>query len=158
MKTIFVAVSIIAIVACSKDNLDQGYWIIAQEQHNIISTTRNNNNGYFVLSGIDSHSSPDTIEIYFSSMPTTSAKYTVVRFEDTTSLAFDEMGFRVSTFSKEIYYSTGIGETATWRPADKADLTIENGKIRIEIPKMTTRSENSNAIDSFYIQGIVREK
>ena len=48
--------------------------------------------------------------------------------------------------------------TWPWPPAEKADLSMDNGKIKIEIPKMLTVVSNSSGIDSVYLTGRVIEK
>ena len=157
-------VNLCVVISCSKDRETKnatasGYWTLDETKYNIVSTTRNNTSGYFILSCIDSFPSEDTLQVFFTSTPTVSGEYTIVQFEDGTLLAPDEIGIKISCPSTGVYFSTGIANMKTWPwpLAEKANLTLENEKIKIEIPKNLTRIQNLAGNDSIELAGIIFE-
>lgn len=184
MKIVFnflVMVSMLFIIllsSCSKQNnkSPQGYWTIANSRYNINYTSRLDSFGYSVLTGSDVNSSSsqqavNRIYIWFlPQFPTKSGSYEMVNIQYTqTPLLSTQIGIS-GTLSKDyanrctgipIFAATGVENVLvwpSWTPAAKAEVTITNGKIRVDIPKTTTVYIIPCGIDSSFLAGVFLEK
>ena len=158
-KVTFVVLPILLFVSCSKNIDSKSLWVLSDNQFNVVKTNRLTSNGYFILLAKDGTPSPNTLQIYFASTPTTSKQYKVVPFREGTLLSNEEIGFKVSLIPTVYYYSTGIASMSSWPwiIADKADVTINNQKITIQIPKMHTKVVGPNYDDSLYFRATIIE-
>jgi len=149
------------LLSCSKDsnidNADNGTWTLGSNQYNIVATHRSNPPGYFVLAGNDSQSPANTLNLYFTSIPTSSGQFDVVQFNGNVQLSSSQIGIKVNIPSTGIYSSTGISDNRSWSTSSPADVTIQNGKIEVKIPLMTTMIQTSSYIDTVGIQGLIKE-
>ena len=147
-------------LSCSKNeeiSAGYGYWTLGNKQFNIKKIERSNANGYFILSGITAVPTRDTMKVYFSSIPTTSGKYKVIEFRDSWLLNTNEIGIKIHDRSTGTYYSTGVTYQSGIIPAEEADVTVNNGKITVEIPKMLTNINTSTYNDSVFLKAMVTE-
>lgn len=156
------AVCLMFLSSCSRDNdvtehLGEGYWILKGEQHNITTSERSPNSNYFILSGKES-SSADVLQLYFQKQPIATGKFKVVPFREEKFLEANEIGIRLAVPGTGTYSSTGIADNKTWLPASDVDITINNGKYRVEIPKMTTIIITSTYLDTVFLEGVLAEK
>jgi hypothetical protein len=164
MKIIFAfAICLIFCTACTKDNnlvinAGEGYWTLNTKQYDISETQRSSTGGYFILSGKESISSSNQLQLYFRNQPSANGKYKVVPFEDNVPLNSNQMGIKVRIPTIGTYSSTGIADNTTWLSAPDADVTINAGKIKVSIPKMTTIIITSSYLDSVFLQGVLIEK
>jgi hypothetical protein len=146
------AAGLLLLCACHKENKEptqtrDGYWIVATRQQNsyadtrypIHNTTRTMNNGYAVLSGMDSIPGrpADSLLLWFRQMPVANGQYKIVRFPDSLNLRANEMGITINMASRDFYTSTGIASNKTWLPPNDAVITVTGGKIKVDIPEMT---------------------
>lgn len=149
------------LLSCTKDNgvanADNGTWTLNSKQYNIIATYRSNPPGYFVLTGNDSQSPANTLNLYFASIPTSSGQFAVIQFNGNVQLSSSQIGIKVNIPSTGIYSSTGISDNRSWSTSSPADVTIQNGKIEVKIPLMTTMIQTSSYIDTVGIQGLIKE-
>ena len=156
----FVTVTFI-ILSCTKDNdgsgADHGTWTLGSTQYNIVATQRNSPAGYFILTGNDSQSPANTLNLYFASLPTSSSQFDVVPFNGDVPLGSSQIGIKVNIPSTGIYSSTGISDNFTWSASSPANVTVQDGKIEVKIPKMTTRIVTSTYIDTVFVQGLIKE-
>jgi len=149
------------LLSCDKDNdvanADNGTWTLGSKQYNIVATHRDNPPGYFVLAGNDSKSPANTLNLYFTSIPTSSGQFDVVQFNGIVQLTSTQIGIKVNIPSTGIYSSTGISDNITWSAPLPADVTVQDGKIEVKIPEMTTRIVTSTYIDTVFFQGLIKE-
>lgn len=156
----FVTVTFI-LLSCTKDNnepgADNGSWILGSKTYNIVATHRSNPAGYFILTGNDSQSPANTLNLYFASIPSSSGQFDVIRFNENVQLSSTQIGIKVNIPSTGIYFSTGISDNVSWSASSPADVTVQNGKIEVNIPKMTTRILTSSYLDTVFVQGLIKE-
>ena len=149
------------LLSCTKDNnvanADHGTWTLESKQYNIVATHRSNPSGYFVLTGNDLQSPANTLNLYFTSIPTSSGQFDVVQFNGNVQLSSSQIGIKVNIPSTGIYSSTGISDNISWSASSPADVTIQNGKIEVKIPLMTTMIQTSSYIDTVGVQGLIKE-
>ena len=146
-------------ISCKKENNSavnsgDGNFQLDTIQYNITSTERTTTDNYFVFSGSDLASPSHTMQVFFSAIPTASNKFEVVNFQQDVVLDAYQVGIRVNIPSNGIHSSTGIASNLTWLPCDKADVTVNNGKIKIVIPPMTTAIPY---VDSSMLHGMIEE-
>lgn len=156
----FVAVTFL-LLSCTKDNnepnADNGSWILGSKTYSIVATHRSNPAGYFILTGNDSQSPASTLNLYFASMPTSSGQFDVVQFNGNVQLSSRQIGINVTIPSTGIYFSTGIADNISWSASSPAEVTVQNGKIEVKIPKMTTKIVTSSYLDTVFVQGLIKE-
>ena len=156
----FVTVTFI-LLSCTKDtniaNADHGTWTLGSKQYNIVATHRDNSQGYFILAGNDSQSSANTLNLYFTSIPTSSGQFDVVQFNEIVQLTSSQIGIKVNIPSTGIYSSTGISDNITWSAPSPANVIVQDGKIEVKIPEMTTRIITSTYIDTVFFRGLIKE-
>ena len=156
----FVIVTFI-LLSCTKDNdvasADNGTWTLESTQYNVVATHRSNLAGYFILTGNDSQSPANTLNLYFSSIPTSSGQFDVVQFTGNVQLSSSQIGIKVNIPSTGIYSSTGISDNITWSASSPANVSVQNGKIEVIIPKMTTIIITSTYLDTVFVQGLIKE-
>lgn len=102
---------LIIFYACKKnDDLlshsGEGYWSLDTDQYTITKTERTNNSDYFILSGKESASSSNILQLYFKSQPTANSKYKVVQFEENVPLSSNQIGIKVHIPTTGTYSST----------------------------------------------------
>ena len=158
---LFVTLTVI-LLSCTKDNIvastDNGAWTLGSTQYNIAATHRSNPSGYFILTGNDSQSPANTLNLYFASIPTSSGEFEVVQFNGgNVQLNSSQIGIKVNIPSTGIYSSTGISDNITWAASSPANVTVQNGKIEVKIPKMTTIITTSTYLDTVFVQGLIKE-
>jgi hypothetical protein len=112
---------------------------------------------YFILSGLDSESPQNKLNVYFSEKPTVSGSYQVVQFNDDIRLNSNQVGIRSIVPKNGTYYSTGLVDNITKAPAPPIDVLVQGGKLRIEIPNMSTCTISNGGIDSVQLAGSIRE-
>jgi hypothetical protein len=158
--TLFIITTLI-FLSCKKNDDDmvddKGSWSLGTTQYNIISTKRESASGYFILSGSDPKLPANILSIYFSSQPTTSGKFNVVNFDNDVSLSSNQIGIRSTVPSEGVYSSTGISDNISWSTSSPVTVTIQSGKMKVEIPKMTTMIDAPTYIDTVSLQGIIKE-
>jgi len=156
----FVTVTFI-LLSCTKDNnvssADRGTWTLGSTQYNIVATHRSHPPGYFILTGDDSQSPANTLNLYFASIPASSGQFDVVQFNGNVQLSSSQIGIKVNIPSAGIYSSTGISDNISWSASSPAEVTIQNGKIEVKIPLMTTMIQTSSYIDTVGVQGLIKE-
>jgi hypothetical protein len=152
---------IFILVSCTKGNnvasTDKGTWTLGSTQYNIVATHRSNLPGYFILTGNDPQSPANILYLYFASIPTSSGQFDVVQFNGNVQLSSSQIGIKVNIPSTGIYSSTGISDNITWSASSPANLTVQNGKIEVKIPKMTTVIITSTYLDTVFVQGLIKE-
>jgi hypothetical protein len=154
---------LLPLFSCKKDDNTikgpgDGYWILSTKQYKITATERSNDGGYFVLSGKESVSSPDLLQVFFGTRPTMNGKFKVVPFRENIHLSGNEIGIRVHIKNIGTYSSTGIADNVTWFPSPDADVIITNSKIKVEIPQMTTIIITSTYLDTVFLRGVIIEQ
>jgi hypothetical protein len=136
---------------------DNGSWSLGTKQYNITSTKKENASGYFILRGSDPQLPANTLSLYFSSQPTASGKFNVVDFDENVGLSSNQVGIRSTVPSTGVYSSTGISDNVSWSASAPVTVTIQSGKMKVEIPKMTTKIVTSTYLDTVFLQGVVTE-
>ena len=158
--SVFVTISFLS---CEKTSLNKdgnGAWRLAggtiNESYSISSLSRQNGS-YFILSGFDSKSPANSLNVYFSKEPKSSGKFNVVNFEDDVILSDDQVGIRSNVPTSGLYSSTGISDNITWNKASPIDVTVNGGKVKVAIPKMTTIIITPTYLDSVFLEGTISE-
>jgi len=90
-------------------------------------------------------------------MPASSGQFDVVQFNGNVQLSSSQIGIKVNIPSTGVYSSTGISDNITWSVSSPANVTVQDGKIEVKIPKMTTRIVTSTYIDTVLVQGLIKE-
>jgi hypothetical protein len=93
---------------------DRGTWTLGSTQYNIVATHRSHSSGYFILTGDDSQSPANTLNLYFASIPASSRQFDVVQFNGNVQLSSSQIGIKVNIPSAGIYSSTGISDNFSW--------------------------------------------
>jgi len=129
-----------------------GYWTIPYVYKNdgtyfthvypINYTTRSFRNNYAVLSGMDCLVSPfqkdaDSLNFWFVKMPAVSKRYRIANFTTNTRLAETEVGITAHLASPRTdLVSSGFPYGPDWINPDSVTVTVNNGKIRVDIPNL----------------------
>ena len=95
--------------------------------------------------------------MYFSKEPKSSAKFNVVSFKDDVVLSEDQVGIRSNVPTSGIYSSTGISDNIAWGTASPVEVTLNGGKIKVTIPKMTTIILAPTYLDTVFLEGTISE-
>ena len=144
---------------CSNEN-GNGAWALEggtiNENYTVSNSSRQNGN-YFILSGFDSKSPPNSLSVYFSKEPKMNGKFHVVSFKDDVILSDDQVGIRSNVPASGIYSSTGISDNITWGSASPVDVTLNGGKIKVAIPRMTTIILTPTYLDTVGLKGTISE-
>jgi hypothetical protein len=161
MKIASLVIVTFILLSCTKEDdvptADHGTWTLGSTQYNIVTTQRGSPAGYFVLTGNDSQSPANTLNLYFASLPTLSGQFDVVQFNGDVPLNSSQIGIKVNIPSTGIYSSTGISDNISWSASSPANVTVRNGKIEVQIPKMTTMIITSTYLDTVFVQGLIKE-
>jgi hypothetical protein len=156
-------VALVLLIACSKDtdvseSPGDGFWILYTQRYNIKAIERSSTNQYFILTGKDSATSTNVLQLYFQHVPAVSGTYKVVPFESNVPLNTGEVGIKVRIPNTGSFSSTGIRDNRTWLPCSDAEVTVNSGKISVAIPQMTTIIVTSTYLDTASFEGVLIEK
>ena len=181
MVGIFIGLTIILFTNCSKQNnkTASGYWSVSNPPHKyyINYTSRQDSLGHSVLKGSEnlpssSHPMVNMIYIWFSkSFPAQNGSYEMVNLHyPPFALSDNQIGISgifaggmpipCSTYDSAFWDATGVSSMFTWpwTLSDKAELTVDNGKIRVEIPQTIARYYNGCGLDSPYLNLVYQEQ
>jgi hypothetical protein len=176
---------LVAFVACKKNGVSDpvsstNYWSLGLDTmygntpskkitFNIANVFRKNENGYFILSGTDAAPSLDSLQLYFSTEPTRNKQYKSISFnwvfyDYGLPLDSNQIGIKVTNSNKTnyydagVYFGTGMVDNLLNKKADSVAVTVNNGKIKVTIPRLLTFFNNQTGIDSVLLQGVIMEK
>ena len=155
-------VTLLALISCTKSRpTNYGNWTLVSSarisaQYNVVKTQRVTST-YFIFSGVDPKTPQNILNVYFAQMPTINGNYEVVAFDNDIPLLANQVGIRANIPSVGVYSSTGIANNQTWAAAPPIGVIVSNGKLRIEIPLMTTKIVTSNYLDTAMLNGHISE-
>jgi hypothetical protein len=158
---LFTAFCLFTFISCNKGlNSGTGEWSL-----NGLSISKNFSvvrceeatSTYFILSGLDSESPKNKLDVYFSEKPTVSGRYQVVQFNNDIILNSNQVGIRSFLPNKGSYNSTGLADNISKAPAPPIDVLVQAGKLRIEIPNMATCIISNAGLDTVQLVGSIRE-
>lgn len=125
-------------------------------------TFRHDFKGFRVLTAYKGNMNDQTksMNLFFSSWPTTSKEFTVVEFLNYhRQLTPDEMGISINLPTVDTFYSTGLSYIGVSPlPADKVLVEVVDGKLKIEIPQMSGYTITATYIDSALFKGSFQEQ
>ena len=182
MAGLFTGLAMILFTNCSKQNNQtaSGYWAIGNEsahKYNINYTSRQDSLGHSVLKGSEilpspAHPTINMIYIWFSkSFPVQNGSYEMVNFHDPpfalsdnqigiSGIFADGMPIPCSTYDSAFFDATGVSSilTSPWTLSGEAEVTVNNGKIRVTIPQTIAVFVNGCGLDSPYLHLVYQEK
>lgn len=117
--------------------------IVAKSGANILSA----------MDGIPSGSSPavNSLNVYFSALPTANGTYSIVKYPSTTSLTATQIGVTAGLYATSTTYST------TGFDGINATVTVTGGKIKVVIPEVWVKVTGGGT-DSLKLTGTVLEQ
>lgn len=163
-----ISIAFLFLLSCKKSdshNVGDGTWTVLRTgnfEYNLMvfSTTRHEVDGFKVLTAISTEdtSTPKSINIYFKEWPVSSKRYQPVEFFHSRQLNDDQVGVSLTFPGKDTLYSTGLKYAGfSPEPAAAIKVTSSNGKLVVDIPRMSAYTETNTYIDSAYFQGLVSE-
>lgn len=158
--SVFVTIGFLSCEKTLSNENGNGAWGLAGGSINesyIVSNSSRQNGSYFILSGFDSKSPANSLNVYFSKEPKSSGKFNVVSFKDDVILSDDQVGIRSNVPNSGIYSSTGISDNITWGRASPVEVTVNGGKVKVAIPKMTTIIRAPTYLDTVFLEGTISE-
>lgn len=182
MAGIYVGMAMILFANCSKQNNNtaSGYWIIDNPnnlRYDINYTSRQDSLGFSVLKGNDNlassvHPNVNTIYLWFSkTFPVKNGSYEMVNVHNLPYAMTDsQMGISglftsgqpipCSSSDGALFDATGIAsmDSWPWPHSGKAEVTVNNGKIKVNIPQTIAVYIDACGLDSPFLNLVYQEK